>query len=1008
MYGTVMDFKSIINELQEIIYVSDVETYELYFLNDVGVKHLGIESYKNKKCYEVLQGKDTPCEFCTNHMLNNSDFYVWEHRNNNNGHYYILKDKLIDWHGKLCRMETAIDITEKENTGIAVKEELETASTLAKCAHELSTNSSLNDAINIVLEKICQFHKADRAYIFEYLPEKEIIRNSHEYCSEGVEPQIEFLQEVPTPLYWFKHFKNRENIIIENLEDTKDIAPDEYEVLKPQGITSLMVVPFFKNNQCVGFIGVDNPTRMFHRATLLESLAYFFIAEIMKHKVENRLEYMSYHDTLTGVSNRNKYIDIIENSDTSSLQSLGVAFIDLNGLKEINDLYGHNSGDDAIKSVCNVIKKHFRYDDIYRIGGDEFTLICNNIPKDIFTQRIDAIKKDINSSGKYTVALGSVWQDKDINIALMTEIADKLMYEDKENFYRLRREGSVNTHYETQNHNNTNNIDNLLLDKTVSYEALTRGTFNHIFRIDVKNNTVKHLYDSGDIDFSDIEKNLYENTGDIYYSKLHPNDRKIFQENWNAIIQGKTNKTNFEYRFMTKDKSYQLTGVCIVKDSNDNIVIGLKNLSYILDKNRVYYDHITKLMNLEMFYKEVATVLNEHTDKKYYMIMLDIDKFKTINDIYGMEIGDNALTFIADVLLKNIKSNEICAKVYADTFCMLKSANTDNDLLKFLDRLSIELMKWNFGKLLKSYYGIARITDVSLSPVTICDMASYAHKEAKEKSVKYLFYNENMRLKDLEIKQIEQEMEKALKEEQFKVYLQPKYNTKDKKIVGAEALVRWHHPNKGIISPVNFIPLFEDNGFIVKLEHYVWDKVCQLIQNWMNEGKDIFPISVNVSRIHLQETDFLNNIITIYEKRNLPPKVLELEFTESLFTENIEHFINIAQTLQNKNITVVMDDFGSGYSSLNLLKKIPVDVIKLDCGFFRDSSSVSKREKIILSHTINMANELGTKIVAEGVGTQEQVDFLIKHNCPVIQGYFFSKPVTVAEFEKIAFENNIL
>ena len=991
-----MKFKSIVNKLQEIIYVSDVETYELYFLNAIGVKNLEIKSYKNKKCYEVLQGKDAPCDFCTNHLLCHSDFYIWEHKNHINNHYYILKDKLILWGDRLCRLEIAIDITEKENSSIEVRQELETANTLSECAKELSTNTSLDKGVNAVLEKICKFHEADRAYIFEYISEKDIVRNTYEYCAAGVDKQIDFLQEVPKPTYWFKYFEKKENVIIENVEDIKELSPDEYKVLKPQGIISLMVIPFYNNDICIGFIGVDNPKRMFRQTTLLESLSYFFVAENLKHKVENQLEYTSYHDALTGVNNRNKYIKTIEDTYCSTPASLGVIFIDLNGLKEINDLYGHLSGDTAIKCVCDTIKKYFKHEDIFRIGGDEFTVISKNISKTDFDRNVTSLQRDINDKSSYNVAIGSVWADKNINMSLMVEEADKLMYADKQQFYINKNKYNIKRNTPSQN------TQDFTKDCHI-YKSLSCISYDYIFNIDSKNNSITHIYSHDNLDSSNIKKNLYKVLNNIYDNQIHPKYKEVFDRNWNDVTSGKKEYANFEYKFITKDKTYRLTDIYLIKDEQENIAVGIKNISSATQTNQVNCDYTTNLMNLEIFYSEIKVIQQHFPNNKYAVIMMDIDRFKTINDVYGMEIGNKALMFIANCIRNCIKNTDIYAKVYADTFYILKAADNDTDIFNFINTLSNELLKWDFGKLLKSYYGIAKIADTSLSPITICDMANYAHKEAKEKGVIYSFYNNEMRLRDLEIKQIEQEMEKALNDGQFKIYLQPKYDSVQRKVVGAEALVRWHHPNKGLISPLKFIPIFEHNGFIIKLEYFVWNSVCALISKWINEKRDVFPISVNVSRAHLQENDFLKTTVDIPQKWKLPENMLELEFTESIFTENFDHFSTIASTLKHKGITIVMDDFGSGYSSLNLLKRIPVDVIKLDKDFFSDAEATSGRGRIILEHTIRMAKELNIKIVAEGVGIQEQVDFLIKCGCNTIQGYYFCKPVPVHEFEKIVF-----
>ncbi len=998
-----MEFRNLINELQEIIYIADAETYELYFLNDKGRLALGVKAYDRRKCYEVLQGKSAPCEFCNNNMLGRSDFYIWEHSNSNNGRHYILKDKLIIWRGKLCRLEIALDITEKESTSLAVKQKLDLERVLVDCIKTLTAGESLDEAVNAVLEKICRFHEADRAYIFELAREKGIIKNTYEWCMEGVQPQKEFLQEIQAPPYWLRHFEKQENIIIENLENDKNISPEEYDILKMQNIKSLMVVPFYKNGRCAGFVGVDNPGHMLYEISLLKSLTYFFVTEMKKRRIERRMEYMSYHDALTGANNRNKYIGALESLEGFPVKSLGVAFIDLNGLKEINDKYGHSRGDEAIKGTCRVIKNHFRHEDVYRIGGDEFVVIASDMPENTFLNRIDAVKKEIEETKSYSVAVGCVWTDKKTDIRSITEKADNIMYLDKKRHYSAGGSGEYGKKRPAAC--GASLPDDIMTEHPAesSCEALCRDTYGHIFRVNAKTAAVTHLHADKNLDYDPVSGTAYQMVNHVYDNRLHPNDKKMFKEIWQAIINGSADRADFEYRMLGRDKKYRWTKVCAVREPGGDVCVGIKDLTAMFEKYQLYSDHITGLMTQNMFYAEAKSLMNSNPENTYYVIIMDIDKFKIINDIYGTETGNRALVFIAEKIKNNIKGGEICSKMYADTFCIMKRASSDEEIKKFIGRLSKELTESEFGGLMKSYYGIAKVKGAPVPVLTVCDMANYAHKDAKEKGILCSFYNEGMKQKALEIKRMEQEMETALKEGRFKVYLQPKYDTAKKKVVGAEALVRWAHSERGMIPPAKFIPLFEHNGFIVKLEHFIWDYVCGLLRRWTDEGREVFPISVNVSRAHLMEKNFVKNAVDAPDRWNLPRRLLELEFTESIFTENTDNFSAIVKALQHENMTVEMDDFGSGYSSLNLLKNIPVDVIKLDCAFFGNSESISKKEKIILSHTISMASELGIKIVAEGVGIQEQVDFLLEQNCAVIQGYYFYKPMPVDEFETVVF-----
>ena len=252
-------------------------------------------------------------------------------------------------------------------------------------------------------------------------------------------------------------------------------------------------------------------------------------------------------------------------------------------------------------------------------------------------------------------------------------------------------------------------------------------------------------------------------------------------------------------------------------------------------------------------------------------------------------------------------------------------------------------------------------------------------------------------------RQIEDDMKKALDNHEFQVYLQPKYSTKEEVLSAAEALVRWIHPTLGFISPGKFIPIFERNGFILQLDDYMLTEVAKLQAEWINQGKRLVPISVNVSRAHFAEDNLAEHICSVVDGYNVPHQFIELELTESAFFDDKAVLLETIRKLKSYGFKVSMDDFGAGYSSLNSLKELPLDIIKLDGEFFR-SVEDKNRSQLIVGETIALAKKLGMQIVAEGIETREQVDFLASLDCDLIQGFYFSKPLPVSEFEERAYK----
>ena len=296
-------------------------------------------------------------------------------------------------------------------------------------------------------------------------------------------------------------------------------------------------------------------------------------------------------------------------------------------------------------------------------------------------------------------------------------------------------------------------------------------------------------------------------------------------------------------------------------------------------------------------------------------------------------------------------------------------------------------------------WGIYRVEDRNIPVEQMCDRALLAARNIKGQYNKYFaYYDEALRSRLLQEQEIVDSMEQALQGEQFEIYLQPKYRIKDSQMVGAEALVRWNHPKWGRQSPAVFIPLFEQNGFITRLDEYVWDKACAVLRDWEEQGLCPVPISVNVSRADIYNVDLPDILMKLIHKYHLPPACLHLEITESAYTENPRQIINTVNRLRELGFMIEMDDFGSGYSSLHMLHEMPVDILKLDMRFVQ-SEPVTQVNQEIMRFIVNLTHLMKLGVVAEGVETAEQLERLQEIGCECVQGYYFAKPMPVKEFE---------
>lgn len=416
--------------------------------------------------------------------------------------------------------------------------------------------------------------------------------------------------------------------------------------------------------------------------------------------------------------------------------------------------------------------------------------------------------------------------------------------------------------------------------------------------------------------------------------------------------------------------------------------------------NMVQYDQLTGLYSKAFFYQQAKEILLRNPDSQYDIICSDVENFKLINDVFGVPTGDRLLCGMAGLFQNKIKGHGICGRLNSDQFvCMIDRKweytpemflTANAEINKLLEVRNI-VVKW----------GIYSVDDRTVPVEQMCDRALLAANSIKGQYGKHFAkYDGALRDQLLKEQLITDSMESALAENQFQVYFQPKYRIKDERLVGAEALVRWIHPEWGFQSPAEFIPLFEKNGFITKLDQYVWDKTCEVLHRWDEQGFPPISISVNVSRADIYNVDLTDILMKTIEKYSLSPARLHLEITESAYTEDPKQIIDTVGHLRELGFIIEMDDFGSGYSSLNMLNEMPIDILKLDMKFIQ-SETAKPNSRGILQFIINLANEMNLSVVAEGVETKEQLNRLMAISCDYVQGYYFARPMPCGEFEEL-------
>lgn len=416
------------------------------------------------------------------------------------------------------------------------------------------------------------------------------------------------------------------------------------------------------------------------------------------------------------------------------------------------------------------------------------------------------------------------------------------------------------------------------------------------------------------------------------------------------------------------------------------------------------YDALTGMPTLRKFKKEAIALLKENLKKKYAIVYSDIGNFKYINDVYGYQFGDRILYDFALELTRRFPKESIFGRISADNYVVLVAYEEEKEVEQ-----AVLILSESFHDFQKERHvatniliasGIYFLKPGELDISTAIDNANVARKKAKLSSFSTsIIYNDEMEEQIRKERLLSHEMEAALENGEFVVYLQPKVALENEALAGAEALVRWKKKNGEIIPPDEFIPFFERNGFILRLDFYVYEQVCQIIRGWIDKDGTAIPVSVNVSRVHLEDGKFVRRIKNLVDKYGIPPKYIELELTESVFVSDTRKTIDTMKELRDYGFGVSIDDFGAGYSSLTLLKDMETDVIKLDKEFFRHGE-MKEQEQIIVSCIINMAKKLNMKVLSEGIETEKQTQFLKDICCDMVQGYYYAKPMPAEQFEE--------
>ena len=1185
------EFIEELDGMNELIYMSDIDTYELLYMNTCGLRQFGLKSRQEisgRKCYEVLQGLDSPCSFCTNSKLNREQFYEWQTLNPLTRHQYLLKDKLTTYKGRNVRMEIAMDISKFLSQEHQIKVLFENEQIAMECARALQDTRDDRHAVEQALEILGKKLKGDRTYIFEI--HDLLMDNIYEWCAPAIKAQKEQLQGVPLEVchHWIEAFEQRKPYIISNLEEPAEIEPAEYERLKPQGIHSLITVPLFDQDQLFGFMGIDNPPyeNGSNIIEILQILAYFIQAVLIRMRTNEKLRQETYMDELTGSRNQNAYLHEVEllnaqiqlDKQDEEKCGMGAVFVDANGLKEINDTVGHEAGDKLLIHIAEKIIQFFPAKYVYRIGGDEFVVLSNHVEEKTFLQEAAKLRDSLHEheSGQGDkAAVGACWSRDAVYVEEIVNKAESEMYESKKQYYKkdCRKVRSYSENYDLLDTYTTllfkdsdvvleatkllhliveewneEQLNMMLDDDFILFEeeyqkvfrgreaiaflkkqqegnegqklrnmqffrkCIVRGVSilscygqlegknkeGKTFSIPVdatlmlvqKNGRMKCLYmhstnivlhkeyeeyfpQNANTAFTNLMAKFVDGTNSLIKSDDALNICSLLMNAFELLLQKYSNvyfvniNADFYITLRSENKFHSLVGVsgsftCInvnyaeqymdeinkIKYHNftsrknlmDNLEAGHRfiSMTFFVDKDSdkkgrevevdiwlgdlsgeaacifayknitenpkpaavIETDNLTGLASYEKFRQNGQSLIDQKAEK-YAVVSIDFQNFKYINEVTGYKTGDKILKNFAANLM-NMQGMH--TRVTADHFLSMLAYDQDSNYVVENVRRSIEQFTMFQNAQIEDTkvvlrMGIYFVEENCTNIDTAIDYANITRQSIGQTvSNETAVYNEAfVRQKSLQSK-ILARMEPSLESGDFQIWMQPKIDLKTGKLCGAEALSRWMNNGTVFFYPDDFIPIFENNGFITSLDLYVLETVCKNIAQWKNMGwYDMVRISINLSVMDIMRDGVVDSIKRIVNRYQVDYRLLEFELTETGYFQNFNTAAYVMKELQDSGFFTSVDDFGSGYSVMNMLVNLSANTIKIDRAFMLNSIK-TKAGSTLLERIIGIVHELGYSVLCEGIETQEQLELLRNMGCDEGQGYLFAKPMPINEY----------
>ena len=728
------------------------------------------------------------------------------------------------------------------------------------------------------------------------------------------------------------------------------------------------------------------------------------------YQENEQLKVMSLTDTLTGIQNR---MALNENADAYAGHEVTVMVMDLDHFKFINDTYGHDGGDEILRKTGKLLTDTFGRLCCYRYGGDEFLVIVPDLSEEAFLDKLERIfqaRPSLERDGETFLADYSVGYVHDTvkeqeGLAGLISKADQSMYRTKRGKAHLKNSGSGREKASAKKPAQIKEKE-YSVDEFRAVLEDTSGQYDLVRVVDPIECCILELGSDGKISRKNHCYGIWNadqkcvncssaaacRTG-CHHEKAEHFQNRVFNIESDPVSLtlpdgGKFNAVVERIRISEEKPD--------AEPANDR---ALENVDHMAVQYRAMHDHLTGVLNPDAFFEFCREKILKNVQLPWVMVTGNIMNFRLINTLFGVQKGNEVLVRTAEIL-KEIadKCEGLCGRIGGDHFAMLLPQSMyEEEMLEETAAALAEAFSTGIYTF-RIHFGVYEMEDAAIPVSVMCDRANSALRTIRHAlDMTVACFDDDMMQKSLFEQEIISSFEHALEDGQFRMYLQPQAG-EDGRIFGAEALVRWHRPDGSILMPDGFIETLEQANLIHKLDMYMWECALKQLKLWDNTDQQAFTISVNMSTKDFYSIDVLQVLSALAGKYQVDSGRLMLEITETALLDDPEQADAVISNLRREGFPVEIDDFGKGNSSLQLLKIISAEVLKIDRSLVQEIAQ-QERSRIILKSIINMATSLGMQVVAEGVETEIQLQLLLEMGCRSFQGYYFSRPIPVEEFE---------